>query len=64
MDSAIRKNGKGGSDLGVSERDLVLATNCWWDSVWRSDHALYFETKCNKIIKKLIARISFSFLSV
>jgi len=50
MDSAVRKNGKGGSDLGVSELYLVLATNCWWGSVCRSGYALYFETKCNKRI--------------
>ena len=64
MDSEIRKNGKGGSDLGVSERGLVLATNCWLGSVCRSGRALYFETKYNKRIKKIITRIWFCFISV
>lgn len=51
MESANRMNGKGGSDLGGSERGLVLATNSGWGSVCRSGHGLCFETKCTKRTK-------------
>jgi hypothetical protein len=57
MNSAIRKNGKGGSDLGESELCLVLVF---------AGQVTRFILKLNatKGLKNLITRISFCFLSV